>query len=334
MQIVFVLIVVFLVALAVFLLWGAQRLWRSFAAGIPPADEVEEDRRFEQTTLTGPLGPDELVFLFPEMFVGTPDSAAGSSATTGTAPLSDEAVDLRDEANRLLYAILADQHQSGRLEFRLVEHAPSMAPPFPHKNWELEVRRADVLSSTPLLDCLNVAFNLIYKRRAPGVGDEKPEQEPDHEPEQLWISLNELVEQVLKVARAEISFWKRQGVYGDLCNYVEEALIGDGYMRELPRVTWLERLRSRRLEVNRAAIEARRADAEALHRRLAEFRRTHGSEQTREMAEDLTSPSQEADSELGSYTGPPEELPLDDALRLSIYETLYSLRQLEPSGGA
>ncbi len=104
-------------------------------------------------------------------------------------------------------------------------------------------------------------------------------------------------------------------------------------MRELPRVTWLDRLRSRQLEINRAAIEARRADAEALHRRLAEFRRTHGSEQTREMAEDLTSPSQEADSELGNWTGPPEELPLDDALRLSIYETLVSLRQLEPSGG-
>ena len=51
------------------------------------------------------------------------------------------------------------------------------------------------------------------------------------------------------------------------------------------------------------------------------------------MAEDLTSPSQEADSELGSWTDPPEDLPLDDALRLSIYEALHCLRQLEPSGG-
>ncbi len=193
MPIVFVLIVVFLVALAVFLLWGVQRLWRSFAAGIPPAAEVEEDRRFDQATPAGPLGPDELVFLFPEIFVGTSDSAAGSAGTTGTAPLSDEAVDLPDEANRLIYAILADQHQRGRLEFRLVEQAPSMMPPFPHKNWQLEVRRADALSSTPLLDCLNVAFNLIYKRRVLETDAETPGQEP----EQLWRSLNELVEQVL-----------------------------------------------------------------------------------------------------------------------------------------
>ncbi len=309
------------------LLWYGQRIWRTLTRGAAPAAEPEPE--LDEITPAAPLGPDQLVFLFPERFVGTSEGAGGAAGTTGTAPLTEESVDLRDQANRLIYAVLVDQHQRSRLEFRLVERAPSMMPPFPHKAWALEVRRADALSSSPLLDCLNVAFSVLYsKRQIPaGPGAEQ-------EPEQLWVSLDELIEQVLKVARAEISFWKRQGVYADLCNYVEEALIAAGYMRELPHGTWLERLRGRKLQVNRRAIEQRRSDAEDLHRSLVEFRRTHGSERTREMAEDLTSPSQEADSELATDSGPLDELPLDDALRLSIYETLQSLRQLEPSGGA
>ena len=274
----------------------------------------------------GPLGPDALVFLFPERFVGTLEGAYGSPSTTATAPLTDEAIDLCEEAERLVYAILVDQYRGSRVEFRLVERDPTMMPPFPQKAWALEVRRADALTSSPLLDCLNVAFNLIYKRRRLGAAEEDDEQ--------LWVGLDELLEQVLKVARAEIGFWKRQSVYGDLCNYVEEALVAAGYMRQPAPGSWLERLRSRRREINRPAIEARRSDADELHRSLVEFRCTHGSEQTREIAEDLTSPAPEADSELATWSDPLDELPLDDALRLSIHEALHCLRQLEPSGGA
>ncbi len=308
-------------------LWYGQRVWRTLTRGAAPVAEPEPE--LDEITPAGPLGPDQLVFLFPERFVGTSATAGGMAGTVGTAPLTDETVALDNQANRLIYAILVDQYQASRLEFRLVERAPSMMPPCPQKAWALEMRRADALSASPLLDCLNVAFNVLYsKRRIPaGPGAEQ-------EPEQLWVSLDELIEQVLKVARAEISFWKRQGVYADLCNYVEEALIAAGYMRELARGTWLERLRGRRLQINRQAIEERRSDADDLHRCLVEFRCTHGSEQTREMAEDLTSPSKEADSELATDSGPLDELPLDDALRLSIYETLHCLRQLEPSGGA
>ncbi len=315
-------IAVILGLIGIFVLWYGQKLWQSLTTGVPLGEPTEE--LAEPPTPRGPLAPDETVFLFAEQFVGTV-SAEGPPHTTGTAPLSQEPVSLRDEANRLIYAVLIDQYQQERLQFRIVERDQTMMPPFPHKAWELQVQRSDALSSSPLLDCLNVSFNVIYKQR--GVSS------AEGDGEKLWVSLDELLEQILKVARAEISFWKREGVYGDLCNYIEEALVARGYLRELPRNTWLERLRSRELQVNRDAIEQHQPAAEELHRRLTEFRRAYGSEQTQQLADDLTQPEEEADSELGNWTDPLDELPLDDALRMSIYEALVCLRQLEPSGG-
>jgi hypothetical protein len=50
--------------------------------------------------------------------------------------------------------------------------------------------------------------------------------------------------------------------------------------------------------------------------------------------EDPTWPSGEVDPGLLSPTCPLDDLPLDDCLQVSIYETLISIRQLEPSGEA
>jgi len=315
-------IAVILGLVGIFILWYGQKLWQSLTTGAPHGEPAEEI--IQLPIPRGPLAPDETVFLFAEQFVGTV-SAAGSAHTTGIAPLSGEPVSLRDQANRLIYATLVDQCQQERLQFRIVTRDPTLMPPFPHKAWELQVQRSDALTSSPLLDCLNVGFNIIYKQRGVGSAEEDSEA--------LWVSLDELLEQMLKVARAEISFWKREGVYGDLCNYTEEALVARGYLHELPRHTWLERLRSRELRINRDAIEQHQPAADELHQRLTEFRRAYGSEQTRQLADDLTKPQEEADSALSEWTGPLDELPLDDALRMSIYEALSSLRQLEPSGG-
>ncbi len=314
-------IAVILGLVGIFVLWYGHKIWKSLSTGVPLGEPTEE--LAERPTPRGLLHTDEIVFLFAERFVGTV-SAEGPSHSTGIAPLSQEPVSLRDQANRLIYAVLIDQYQQERLQFRIVERDPTMMPPFPHKAWELQVQRSDALSSSPLLDCLNVGFNVIYKQRGVSLAVEDSEK--------LWISLDELLEHILRVARAEITFWKRQGVYGDLCNYIEEALVARCYLHELPRNTWLERLRSRQLEVNRDAIEQHQPAADELHQRIVEFRQTHGSEQTRQLADDLTQPQDEADSELGKWTEPLDELPLDDALRMSIYESLSSLRQLEPSG--
>jgi len=315
-------IAVILGLVGILLLWYGHKIWKSLTTGAPRGEPGEEI--IELPTPRGSLAPDETVFLFAEQFVGTV-SAEGSAHTTGTAPLSQQPVSLRDQANRLIYAVLVDQHQQERLQFRIVVRDATMMPPFPHKAWELQVQRSDALSSSPLLDCLNVSFNVIYKQR--GVGSAEQDSET------LWISLDELLEHILRVARAEISFWKREGVYGDLCNYIEEALVARGYLHELPRRTWLERLRNRELQVNRDAIQQHEQAAGELHQRLTEFRRAHGYEQTRQLADDLTQLDEEANQELSEWTAPLDELPLDDALRMSIYEGLVSLRQLEPSGG-
>ncbi len=315
-------IAIILGLVGILLLWYGHKIWQSLTTGAPRGEPAEEV--IELPTPHGALAPDEIVFLFAEQFVGT-TNAEGPAHTTGTAPLSGEQVNLRDQANRLIYATLVDQYQQERLQFRIIARDPTMVPPFPHKAWELQVRRSDALTSSPLLDCLNVSFNMLYKQRGVGSAEEDSET--------LWISLDELLEQILKVARAEISFWKREGVYGDLCNYLEEALVARGYLHEMPRHTWLERLRSRELRINREAIEQRQPAADELHQRLTEFRRSHGSPQTRQLADDLTQPDEEANQELSNWTAPLDELPLDDALRMSIYEALASLRQLEPSGG-
>jgi len=316
-------IAIILGLVGIFLLWYGQRVWQVLTSSHPSTGEAVEEI-IELPTPRGLLAPDEVVFLFAEQFVGTV-SAEGSAHSTGTTPLSGAPVSLRDQANRLIYAVLVDQYQQERLQFRTVPRDPTMMPPFPHKAWELQVRRSDALTSSPLLDCLNVAFNLIYKQRRVSSAAEDSEK--------LWISLDELLEQMLKVVRAEISFWKREGVYGDLCNYVEEALVARGYLYELPRNTWIERLRGRELQANRDAIQQHQPAAEELHRRLTEFRRTYGSEQIQQMADDLTKPAEEANQELSEWGGPLDELPLDDVVRMSIYEALACLRQLEPSGG-
>ena len=314
-------IAVILGLVGILLLWYGHKIWQSLTTGAPrgaPGEGI-----IELPTPRGSLAPDETVFLFAEQFVGTV-SAEGSGHTTGTAPLSQQPVSLRDQANRLIYAVLVDQYQQERLQFRTVERDATMMPPFPQKAWELQVQRRDALSSSPLLDCLNVAFNVMYKQRGVGSAEEDSEK--------LGVSLDELLEHILKVARAEISFWKREGVYGDLCNYIEEALVARGYLHELPRDNWLARLRSRDLQVNRDAIQQHQSAAEELHQRLTEFRRAHGSEQTQQLADDLTQLDEEANQERSAWTEPLDELPLDDALRMSIYEALVCLRQLEPSG--
>ncbi len=223
-------IAVILGLVGILLLWYGHKIWQSLTTGAPRAELTEE--LAQPLTPCGPLHTDGIVFLFCEQFVGTV-SAEGPPHSTGTAPLSQQPVSLRDQANRLIYATLVDQYQQERLQFRIVARDPTMMPPFPQKAWELQVQRSDALSSSPLLDCLNVAFNVIYKQRDVGSAEEDSEK--------LWVSLDELLEHILRVARAEISFWKREGVYGDLCNYIEEALVARGYLREVSRDNWLAR---------------------------------------------------------------------------------------------
>ena len=328
-----IVIALILAGLGAWLLWRGYRFWNSLIRKAGQVGEESEAPAIEDVEVSGSVGVDELVFLFAHEFVSSPrpTQQGGSVGQIAAAPLTDETLDTQDWANQLIYAVLADHYQQGGLEFRVTERTPTLMPPFPHKAWELQVCRHRPLAASPLGSCMSMAFDMVHKRRRVKQASRGADQ---GEPEQVWCALDELVEWVVKAVRTEMSFWQRQGIYHDLRNYVQEALVATGYLIEQPRRTWLERLRRRQFRPNRPAIDRLQADAKSLKERLAEFRQEHGSAQARETCEDLLAPIKETvAADLMNPEGPLEELPLDDCLRASIYEVLTSLRELEPKQG-
>jgi hypothetical protein len=151
--------------------------------------------------------------------------------------------------------------------------------------------------------------------------------------EAQWYPLDLLIEKMLQIVRAETSFWEREGVYGDLRNYVVDALVAEGYLMETGGDTWVEHFRRRRVEPNREAIQSVAPDAEALLRRLSAWRQRFGS--TMFLAEEepeVTYTHLNTPASLVTVDNPADSLLWADALGITIYEALVSLRQLEPTG--
>lgn len=323
-------IAVGLAGFGVWLLWRGYRFWQSLMSQAGRIAEEPGPPSPEDIEVRGPVGPDGLVFLFAHDFVSPPQPGQGrvSAGLTARAPLTKDPLDVQEWACRLLYALLTEQHQQGRVSFRITERTATLMPPFPYKTWQLELKRLRPLSASPLSDCMNVAFDMLHKRqrvKQASRGAEEPETE------QPWCDLDELVEWVLKTVRTEMSFWQRQGVYLDLGRYVQESLVAAGYLLEKPRRTWLERLRRRQFETNQPAVDRLQRKAEDLKERIIQFRRQHGSARGQETADDLTAPIRDSvDSDLMDPEGPLDQLPLDDCLRLSVYEAVTALRELEP----
>ncbi len=325
-----IIIAVVLVGVGVWLLRWGQRLWNAFTrraqVGAEPEPPTAEERE-----VRGPAGVDGLVFLFAHQFVvSPPPTGAASPDRIASAPLTQEAIDGQDWANQLIYAVLAEQYQNGCIEFRVVERIPTLMPPFAQKCWELQVKQQRLLAASPLGECVNTAFEMLHKRQrtkqASG-GDEG-------KPVEGWCCLDELIEWVLKTVRTEISFWQRQGVYQDLRNYVQESLVAANYLIEQPRDTWLERMRPRQFHPNKSAIDPLHDEAEALRQRLRQFREQHGSPQAQQDDDDQPRRIEETVApDLMSPERPLDELPLEDCLRISIYEALMGLRELEPKRG-
>jgi len=179
--------------------------------------------------------------------------------------------------------------------------------------------------SSPLANAMSVAFDLLTRKRG----------RRRKSPEAQWVSIDDLIDRMLRAIRQELSFWERSGVYGDFRVYVENALQAQGYLLPPERTTWLDRVRAKRSRPNREAIEELEEQADALRRRLIEFRRQYGSPHAREeIPEEGPLPITPVDPHLTDSKRGLDELPLDDCLRVSLYEVLTSLRQLEPSGDA
>lgn len=320
-------IAIVLVLAGVAVLWLGQHLWRSFTQSLAEVAQPPPDTPREALTRPHGLRADALVFLFAERFVRTPaPNKPVNPRLRAGAPLTDEDLDARDWACKLLFALLAEQHELGAVEFRTVSRTPTLMPPFPHKNWELEARRERRLADSPLGDCLAVAFDMLEKRTRPG------EDEPGPDEPGGWYPLELVVEKMLTVVRAETGFWQREGVYGDLRNYVAETLAAEGYLTENTSNTWVEHFRRRRMEPNREAIATLAEEADALRHRLRSLRRRYGSaEFLGEEDREATYTHLNTPASLTSVEDVSQVL-WADALGITIFETLVALRQLEPTG--
>jgi len=317
------LVLMVLVLAGVGALYGLWRLIKGFERR---AEEVEQ-RSAAAARPTGPpkisesLGPDGIVYLCAHDFVppGAPRGVT-NVRRRAYAPLTGSELEPRRMAEQIVYAVLVTHVQAGDLELRITECDPTFMPPFPHKRWALALVRARRLAGCPLSEAMDCALDLIDQRRAKRKG-----------PIAEGVPLDELVEDMLKVMRQEMSFWDRAGVYADIRQYVEAALIDQGYLIPAQRETLIERLRHVRPTVNEAAKPYLDEAARRLAARLTAFRKARGSAAA--AAAETVPGGRTHDVEEGVVDASPpfDDLPLHDCLKISIHEALMAIRQLEPS---
>lgn len=321
-------IVVVLVVVGVLLVRVGSRAWRSLmdAAGDGVDEQSLQDAHLEVIEPEGRVGPDGLVVLFGHQFVERASSSRMVSPRLRCyAPITDDELDAQHWAQQVLYATLTGLYEAGCIELRVVERTATLMPPYPQKSWELQLAQVGPMPESPISDVLAVGFDLLRRRQRAGAESDDPEARG-------WVSLDQVVEQSLKTMRQEISFWQRSGVFGDIRQYVEAALIAQGYLIEPARPTWLDRLRHKRPYPHEEGVAGLESDARDLAASLKAFQQKHGAGLLE--GESETEALRQVDPSLLSPTEALEDLPLDEVLRISIHETLVSLRQLEPSGDA
>jgi hypothetical protein len=302
-------------------------LWRLLARVDAEAEDAARRSRArdrepqEPPEVTEPLGPDGVVYLAAHRFIppGAPRGAT-NVRRRAFAPLTGEEVEPRQMAEALLYAPLVVLIEAHHLEPRLGECEPSFMPPFPHKRWLLRLVRHRRLAGSPLAEALDCAFDLVEQRTAKRGGDVKE-----------GLPLDELVEEMLKVMRQELSFWDKAGIYADIRQYVEAALVDQGYLIPPVRDTWFDKLRHARPTVNAKAQRAIEKGADRLAAALTDFRQRHGSGAAKAADSPPGGRAEDVEKTLIEAGPPFDELPLHDCLRVSVYEALLAIRQLEPS---
>jgi hypothetical protein len=315
---------VVLLALAAIGAGAFYGFWRLLSNLDKRAVEVEQrvaEEPDEMPEIREPLGPDGLVYLCADRFA--PPRAPRSVANPrlkAIAPLSGEELEPRELAEQLLYALFVSLLKSNHLRSVVAETDATFVPPFPHKRWSLRLVRLERLGGCPLAETLNCAFDLAEQRLAKKGGNVEE-----------GIAVDELVEDMLKVMRQEMSFWEKAGVYTDIRQYVEAALVDQGYLIRVRRTTWLDRLRHARPSVNEQAIAYVEETVCRLEEALRAFRQAHGSEVAVGAESVPGGLTEEVDQQLLEASPPFDEMPLHDCLKISIYEALLAIRQLEPS---
>ena len=277
------------------------------------------------------VGADGLVYLFAQDFVKpAPHRPMGSiPRDRAFACQTQDELDPDDFARQLLYATFTELLDEGYVEVSYVHRDPTFLPPHPHKQWELQFREFKPLPPTPLTESFGVGFELSRKNRLRSKRDQE-ELTPDEE----YFSLDELLERALKAIRQEMTFWERGNCCSDLRGWVETALISQGYLFAPERSTWLDTVRKNRPQVNPEPVATLEPEARALAKRLEAFRQRFGSPTALEPTEDERGQRVDIAPHLATHSGDLDDMPLDDCLRLTIHETIVSIKQLEPSGEA
>lgn len=319
------------IAIIVILLVVGVLVWRAAARFLKEALEGEAAVVAPEETVpakprkpAGPVGPDGLMVLFADRFVerSRPGKMISPRARC-YAPLTEEELDAHHWAHQIIYVTLIDLYEKGCIDFRVSDRMATLMPPYPQKTWEMQVCQIGPMPEAPISDALAVAFGLLRKRARGAEAEE----------ERQWVTLDALIEQALKTIRQEMTFWQRSGVFGDIRQYVESALIAQGYLIEPARPTWLDRMRTQRPLPHEEGVRALESDAEELAAQIAAFRARHGGGLLPEEGRE-TEVLRLADAALLCPAEGAPEIPLDEVLRISIYETLLAIRQLEPSGDA
>jgi hypothetical protein len=319
----------FLAALGAALLWLGYKAFRQLMTRAGELSEPIPEPVLEDVEVSGEVLADGLVLLFADDFVAPKRiGPATLPRDRAYAPLTDNELDPEDWAVQILYAALAELHREACVDFRTEERAPSYLPPFPQKRWEMMVIQRTPFPASPVCGALEAAFDLMRRRKQQRVAQGK------EEPGEVWCCLDEIIERALRAMRQEITFWERSGVYGDLRNYVASGLVAQGYLVQPGRETWIDRRNSRRPKPNPEAVATLERERDELRDRLHSYRQRHGSAHARGEAEPEEGRPQvrDTDPSLVMREEGLDGMPLDDCLRLSIYEALVSLKQLEPSG--
>jgi hypothetical protein len=232
------------------------------------------------------------------------------------APITGEEVEARDVAARILFVTLAELYMDGSVDLDIRPTDPGLMPPFPHKSWEMRVRKRRDFPRTPVADRM---ANVFLERSSSSRGRQGSRGEA--------ISVDELIEKTVAAMRRDTSFWRRAGVYADVRNFVEAHLLERGYLVGGGGQTLLDRVRGSAPRVNDAALDMLRSASEDLEARLDQFEQRHG------LRGDVTLDDNPwgVHMPLVDASVAADEVPLAEGLRISVVEALVTMRQMEPS---
>lgn len=280
---------------------------------------------------SAPVYADGIVYLFAHEFVQPPAPRPLGSVPRDRAYAcqTGQELDPDDFARQLLYALFVELIEEGYIEWRFAKRDPTFMPPYPHKQWELQLRQARPFPSSPLMESLEVGFELCLRAR-----QRRKKDSFELNGEEEFFTMEEIIEQALKAIRHERTFWERGTCCSDLRGHVETAMIESDYLRLPRRETWLQTLRPGRPVCNMEAIKTLAPQAQALKRRLYSFRQRYGSAIAKNPQKNERGQLMDIDPQLATYSGDFQNMPLDDCLRITIHEVIASIKQLEPSGEA